>query len=258
LKACQTYEVWARDNGVSSALSHTGPNSNPTQHFDISTFGVQMGVRFFEGIPRSDRASILRAAAWRRFTKTSIATNQGDNASQVFLLVKGSARFFFLTPQGEKVYLIWLKSGDIFGGASMLINPSLYLVSTEVAKGSRTFIWQRDTIRSLAARFPRLLENALSIGYDQMTWYVARHLSLISHSAQERLAHVLIGLSDGIGQNLPDGIHLHVTNEQLANTANISIFTASRLLSTWQRKNILKKRRNQIILRYPEQLLLAG
>ena len=258
MKASQTYEVWAQDNRVSSALSHSGSNLNPTQNSDISTFSVRMGVRFFEGIRHSDRASILAAAAWRQFSKTSIPTHQGDNASQVFLLVKGSARFFFLTPQGQKVYLIWLKSGDIFGGASMLINSSLYLVSTEVAKGSRTFIWQRDTIRSLAARFPRLLENALSIGYDQMTWYVARHLSLIAHSAQERLAHVLIGLSDGVGQKLPDGIHLHITNEQLANTANISIFTASRLLSTWQRKNILKKRRNQIILRYPEQLLLAG
>ena len=258
MKACQTYEVWAQDNRVSSAPSHIGPNSNSTLHSDLSTFRVQMGVRFFEGIPHSDRASILAAAAWRQFSKTSIATNQGDNANQLFLLIKGSARFFFLTPQGQKVYLIWLKSGDIFGGASLLINPSSYLVSTEVAKGSRTFIWQRDKIRSLTARFPRLLENALSIGSDYLTWYVASHLSLIAHSARERLAHVLIGLSDGVGKKLSDGVHLHITNEQLANTANISIFTASRLLSAWQRKNIVTKRRHQIIVRYPERLLLAG
>jgi hypothetical protein len=41
----------------------------------------------------------------------------------------------------------------------------------------------------------------------------------------------------------------------LASEANISLFTASRLISAWQREGILEKRRGKILLRFPERLL---
>jgi CRP-like cAMP-binding protein len=255
VKACEDYEVLTQEDNAPTTSSHDGANSNPTQRSDVSALSHQLGVRLLEGISGSDRASILSAASWRQFSKNMVATSQGEPANQLFLLVKGSARFFFLTRKGQKVYLIWLKHGDIFGGASLLINLSPHLASTEITKGSRVFVWQRDVIRGLVTRFPRLLENALSIASDYMTWYMATHLCLVANTAHERLAHVLLSLADGIGKKESDGIHLTITNEQLANTANISIFTASRLLSVWQQKHVVAKRRSQIILRAPDQLL---
>ena len=258
MKACQDYEHWEQEGSAPAAIHHDGSNSNATQRTDISTLSHQMGVRVFEGISSQDRTSILSVASWHHYSKTTTETEQGSSASQLFLLIKGSARFFFLTPQGQKIYLIWLKSGDIFGGSAVLIDPSTYIVSTEVAKGSRAFVWQRDTLRRLTGHHPRLLENALLIASDYLTWYLATHLSLVAHSAKERLARVLMTLADGIGTKNSDGIHLAITNEQLANTSNISIFTASRILSAWQQKHVVVKRRSKIIIRSPEQLLLAS
>jgi len=43
----------------------------------------------------------------------------------------------------------------------------------------------------------------------------------------------LSSLASGIGRKCPDGIDLEITNEQLANTANITLFTTSRLMSEW-------------------------
>jgi hypothetical protein len=40
----------------------------------------------------------------------------------------------------------------------------------------------------------------------------------------------------------------------LANEANVSVFTASRLLSAWQREGILVKRRGKVLLRFPDRL----
>jgi len=76
-----------------------------------------------------------------------------------------------------------------------------------------------------------LLENALSIASDYFTYYVATHVALTCHTARQRLAQVLVNLADGIGQQVPGGVQLDVTNEELANTANVTLFTASRLLS---------------------------
>ena len=214
-------------------------------------------IRFLEGLSKPDQRCILAAASYRRFSRYSVVATQAEPADQLFLLIKGSARYFFITPEGRKVYLLWLVPGDIFGGASLLAEPSDFLVSTETVKDSGALVWDRKTIRRLAARYPRLLENGLAVATDYLTWYLASHLGLLCHTARQRLAHVLVSLGNGVGRKCPDGIHLDITNEQLANTANITPFTTSRLLNDWQRSGALVKSRGKVLLCCLERLFLS-
>jgi len=215
----------------------------------------KLRIRFLDGIEASERNLILASASHRKFSATAAVTNQGDPADRMFLLVKGSARHFFITPEGKRVYLQWLVAGEVFGAMALLPKFSLFLVSTEVAKDTRVLVWQRDRIRALAERYPRLLDNGLTIASDYLSWYVASHLSLICDDARRRLAHVLISLSSGLGQPCADGVLLEITNEQLANTANITVFTVSRLVNEWQRKGVLSKKRGSILLRSMAKLV---
>jgi len=212
-------------------------------------------IRLLEGLSRAERIVVLGAATYRHVSRHTVVTNQEERANHLFLLLKGSARYFFIAPDGQKIYLLWLGSGEIFGGATLLPEPSLFLVGTEIVKDSCVLVWQRNTIRTLAAQYPKLLENGLTIANDYLTWYLASHLSLVCHTARQRLANVLVSLSSGIGRKRPEGVDLEITNEQLANTANITLFTASRLMSEWQRSGALAKTRGKVLLRHPEQLL---
>jgi CRP-like cAMP-binding protein len=212
-------------------------------------------ARFFQGLTSSEQDVVLEAAHCREYVANSVIAEQGSAANRIFMLLKGSARYFFITPEGRKVNLFWLTPGDIFGGASLLTQPTSFLVSTEAIKNSSVVIWKRDTIRTLAERFPRLWENGLSIACDYLVWYLATHLSLTCDNAQERLAHVLSSLSRGIGKKGRGGeISLEITNEQLANTANLTPFTVSRLLNRWQRDRSITKSRGKIVLLRPDQL----
>jgi CRP-like cAMP-binding protein len=139
---------------------------------------------------------------------------------------------------------------------SLLKNPSLYLVSTEVLKDSLLLVWDRTTIQDLVARYPRLAVNALSTASEYLALCVATHVALTCHSARERLAEVLVNLTRGIGQDAPGSVELDVTNEELANAANITPFTASRILSEWQGNGALVKSRGRVLLRFPERLFL--
>jgi len=132
----------------------------------------------------------------------------------------------------------------------------LYVVSTEMVKDSSAFVWPRDRIRALVARYPRLLDNALPSALDYFTWFVATHLALVSKTARERLAQVLLSLAEGIGRKVADGILLEITNEQLANAANITPFTASRFLSEWQRNGAISKNRGSVVVRSSDRLFL--
>jgi CRP/FNR family transcriptional regulator, nitrogen oxide reductase regulator len=217
-----------------------------------------LNSRFLEGLAPPDVRAVLDAATERRFPAGAVITTQGARGDHLFLLTTGRARYFFVTEEGRKLILLWLPPGEIFGGAALLPKPSSYIASTEAVQPSRMLVWKRATIRGLAARYPRLMENLLSIDADYMSIYVATHEALTCHTARERLAGVLANLVWGFGRKASGGIELDVTNEDLANAANVSHFTASRLLNEWSRKGILTKERGKILLHSPELLLRRG
>ena len=223
----------------------------------IASLPSNLKSRFFEGLAQRDLETIRAAATGRRYLASSVITNQGNPADHLFLLTSGRARYFYVTKDGQKTLLLWLTPGEILGGAAFLSRPSEYLISTEALRDSSFLVWDRATIRSLAAKYPRLLENALYMGSDYLTWYLADHVALVCDTARERLAQVLIQLAGVIGQKVPAGVEFDATNEELASAANITPFTASRLLSEWQTNRAIAKRRGKIVLRSPERLLLG-
>ena len=213
-------------------------------------------IELLRGLGQKEIDLILAAAKRRRFSAKSVMTYQDEPADHLLMLWKGRARYFFETPNGKKLILRWITPSDIFGGAALVSRPSTYLVSTEAVRDSVVLLWDGPTIRALARRFPELLENAIFLAADYISWYVATHAALTSKTAQERLAHVLLELASSIGQKVAGGIELDVTNEELAYSANITPYTTSRMLSEWQRSGAIRKHRGKIIIRSPERFFL--
>jgi CRP-like cAMP-binding protein len=212
--------------------------------------------QFLVGLAPPILKAILGATTQRRFRANSVITNQGHPADHLFLLTKGLARFFFVTEEGRKLLFQWLGPGDLFGGRTVLSTHSSYLFSTEAVTDGSVLVWDRPTIRGFIARYPTLPENALLSASDYLVWHLASHVGLACHTARQRAAQVLGTLARTIGQEAPGGVVLQITNEELANAANITPFTASRLMSGWQRDRALVKRRGQILLRSPERLFM--
>jgi CRP/FNR family transcriptional regulator, nitrogen oxide reductase regulator len=207
---------------------------------------------FLEGLAKPERDSIVAAGTLRNFRANSVVTEQGYPAEDLFLLVKGRARFFQITEEGKKLILHWLTPGDIFGGRSLLLTRSKYLVSTETVKESWVMVWNRSTIRGLAMRYPRLLDNAILVASDFIASHLASYVALTSDNARNRLNHVLTTCATHWTTSCRP-IEVDVTNEELAHAANVTHFTVSRLLSELQRKGTLLKRRGKLLLRSPEQ-----
>src|SRR5580658_4032545 len=110
--------------------------------------------RFFEGLGTADIRTILAAGTQQRFSANSVIHNQGYLAGHLFLLLTGRVRRFFLTEDGQKVALLRVPPGDIFGEATVLATPAEYLVSSEAIIHSNTLVWSRNTIRGFCERYP--------------------------------------------------------------------------------------------------------
>lgn len=212
----------------------------------------QLKPRFLSGLPKSALDSLLAVARHRHFRTASVITHEGNAADQFFLLSSGQGRQFVMTKDGQRILLYWLTAGQVFGGVAMLSTPIQYLASTEVLPDSCALMWERQTIRELVSRHPVLLDNALSIAAtEHVAWSIATQVSLTSDDARGRVAHLLASLACGIGKPTPGGIVLRITNEDLAAGANVTPFTASRILNEWQRAGVLTKDRGKVVLRKP-------
>ena len=215
----------------------------------------KLAPKFFEGISPGDLSLILRAARLRRFQAHSVIAIEGHRADKLFLILEGHARVFFTTPKGEKIVLFWIPPGDVAGSRALLSRPMDYLASTEAVTDGLALVWRRSDILSLSKQHQPLLENALMIASDYVEIWRDLHLEATYHTASQRVARVLGSLAKGMGRKVAEGIELNVTNEELANEANVTIFTVSRLLSEWHRKGLLLKGRGKVILHSPEELV---
>src|SRR3954452_9981844 len=162
---------------------------------EVVKLSKELKPRFFEGLTPAEVASIVTAATKQQFPAHYVMTHEGHPASRLFLMVHGRARGFCMTPQGEKVQVLWFPPGEVFGTAALLPGSAEYLVSTEAMINSTALVWDRATIKTLSARLPRLLENALLVAFDYLVLYRSLHVAATYQTARQRLALVLGNLA---------------------------------------------------------------
>lgn len=223
---------------------------------ELAAFVRRLAPPFLQELDVHASDAVLSAARQQRFLANSVVTNQGHPASHIYMVLTGAARSFFLTNTGHKLHVYSYPAGEMFGGMALVARTSEYIVSTEAVKDSYVLVWDRTSIRRLIHRYPQLMDNALSIASEYLNVTIAAQVALSCHSARQRLAETLVGMASGIGRRVAGGIELHVRNEELASAASITTFTASRIMSEWQRDGLLTKSRGKVLLPFPERLLL--
>ena len=84
--------------------------------------GVGVGAisKLLDGVTPRDRDHMLAAATLRRVSAGTLITTQGAPSERLYVLMKGCSRYFYDTPDGRKILLIWMAPGDIFGVASLV------------------------------------------------------------------------------------------------------------------------------------------
>ena len=221
-----------------------------------SLLPASLKPKFFEGLESPEVREILDAGTLRKIPEREIVLVAGDTASHLFLLASGHANFYRFSQEGDRILLKGLTKGDIFGLGSLLSRRTHYMGTAETTQDSDFVVWERARIRKLAERHPRLAENALEIVLQYLAAHADRLVDLVTLSAADRLARAIFHLSKQTGKIGPNGIEIQATNEELSELANVSSFTASRLLNKWIRRGALAKSRGKLFIHAPEELLV--
>ncbi len=208
-----------------------------------------------EGLTPSEIKAVLAAAKQRRIFPHQVIQHEGDPATHLSLLVTGRAARYKLTHKGDKLFLRWIAPGDAFGLMTLLSEPPPCLTTVQAVREGSVFGWDRMSARALVVQHPQLCENLYSVVTDYLASLIDVLVARASQTAQQRLARMLVESAQQLGRAGREGIEFDLTNEQLAEMAGVSLFTASRQLSQWRRQGILAKSRGKILLRSPEHLV---
>jgi CRP-like cAMP-binding protein len=212
--------------------------------------------KFLSGFAAHQKKLILQSAGPRKYAKGSVIVRTGDPATHLFLVKRGRVKFYRVTKRGEEVLLWWLSPGDCFGIGTLFAVPVHYIGTAQAVEDCELVVWNRSTIRSLAAKNERLGQNALHIILDCLAAFAERVVGQTTETAEQRLARTLLQLGRRAGRVRRDHIELDILNEDLAGLSDVSVFTASRQLKEWERQGVVRKIRGHVHILSPEGLLI--
>jgi CRP-like cAMP-binding protein len=214
-------------------------------------------VELLSGLQENEIKAIRNAATRREFEASQIIVMANEPANRLFLIETGYVDYYVTNEAGQDILLRRLAAGDVFGQASLLSRPIGYIGTAKAVQDIRVLEWKDGVIRQLAKTYPQLVENALRTALRYLALYAKRHIGLVSNTAQERLACALSSLGSRTGHAVPSGVEVDIKNEDLASLADVSFYTATRILSGWDRSGVVEKSRGRVIIRSPEKLLAA-
>ncbi|HKV77640.1 MAG TPA: Crp/Fnr family transcriptional regulator [Candidatus Sulfotelmatobacter sp.] len=214
-------------------------------------------VQLFSGLEDNQIKAIKDAATRREFDATQIIAMANEPANRLFLIGTGYVDYYVTNEAGRDILLRRLAAGDVFGVGSLLSRPIGYLGTAKAVEHIYVLEWKDRVIRQLAKAYPQLVENALRTVLRYLALYARRHIRLVTNTAQERLACALSSLGSRAGHAVLSGVEVDIKNEDLASLADMSFFTASRILKGWDRNGVVEKSRGKVVIRAPEKLLAA-
>ena len=216
--------------------------------------------RVFADLPARELESLVAAAREQSCRAREYVFHEGDPALWLCLVKTGHVRIVRHSRTGKDVVLELLGPGEIFGGVAV-IERRPYPAAAQATEPSVVVKIAADVVVGLAERHPPVVrEMALLIGRRLRAAHDSVKLSV--EPVESRLAAALLRLADREGVRTKTGIELpfHLTRQSLADMSGTTVETAIRVVSRWQRNEVVEDRGGRLVVRDGDALrdLAAG
>jgi CRP/FNR family transcriptional regulator len=212
-------------------------------------------LSFFRRLSPELRARVSAVARLKSHDRGELIFAEGDPAHAFMTIVSGRVKVFKSTPAGKEIILEIFGAGDPLGAVAVyegapFMASALALEPTEVLN-----IDQRAFFRLLEddPAMVRGLLSGLTIRLAELT----RRLAEMSGARVEaRFARLFLKLTDQIGRADHRGLFvpMALTRQELADLTGTTIETAIRIMSRWQKEDVLHTEKDGFVVLNREAL----
>lgn len=198
-------------------------------------------LELFRGLPTTALDDVLASAVPRSFARDCRVFNQGETRVRAHVLVDGWIRISQSGSDGGQVVLRFIGPGDIFGAVS-LFTDRRYPADADTLTDATEVSWSDRALLELMNSHPQIAVNAIRIVGQRLQEAQHRVRELATQSAERRVAHALLRLARQVGATTPRGIVIRfpLRRKDIADIAGTTLYSASRILSAWERAGWLK------------------
>jgi CRP/FNR family transcriptional regulator len=205
--------------------------------------GFEITERRREGAePRINFPGLDDASLSSTYKSGTVLFREGQDVRGVYLVRTGSVKLSVSSAQGKVIVLRVARPGDWVGLSSALKNHPHESSAETISQSRLTFLSLSAFTAAMAQRsdFNRLVMSALN--HDLLETIALIRMVLLSKSAEEKLARLLLKWCDDFGVQEPEGIRIenNFTQYQIAEMISVSRETVTRLLNDFSRRRIIR------------------
>jgi CRP-like cAMP-binding protein len=203
--------------------------------------------RLFRGLPAATIQEISALALRRPYNDGAIVFSQGDPGDALYGVVTGKIRISASSPDGKEMFLNIMEPGDTFGEIALLDGHQRTATASATAP-SELMIIMRDHFLALLQREPKLAIHLLQLLCQRIRWTsgLAEDSALLAVPA--RLARRLLSLGKLHGHKTQNGVHLTLSQEEVARFLGLSRQVVNQHLQNWKAKGWVDLGRGKITI----------
>ncbi|HKG76453.1 MAG TPA: Crp/Fnr family transcriptional regulator [Beijerinckiaceae bacterium] len=199
--------------------------------------------------------AITQAATHCVIPRATSLFTQGDEATNLFLVVEGRLKVGLVTADGAPLAVRFMEPGDLVGCAAVFRRVPYPATATAVVD-TIEMSWTTRQIEVMIQSHPKMAANALAIMGGRAEEFLRRFREAATERVEQRIARTLLRLrrrsnADDRGQRFT----LRMSRQDLAEFSGATLYTVSRTLSAWKREGIVEGGRGRITISDARKLI---
>jgi len=191
-----------------------------------------------------------RVSKRKIFDKGAVLFVEGHSARDVYVVCTGRLKLSMTSAEGRKLIVRIARPGDLLGIHAALGGQSYEATAEALTPCRIDFISRKDLLGLLERQKSFGLPLAVAISKDFTDFLEHARGLLMSISAAEKLARLLLSLADQFGRHTTNGIILQtlLTHEEIAQVIGASRETVTRSLNIFKRKRVIRSAVGEVVI----------
>ena len=204
-------------------------------------------VELFEGLSES-ASQRISTSPLKWFAVGQEIFRAGERREAIYVLLDGLAKVSQVDCNGNEV-ILWLTTpGQVIGSLNFATSGT-HSSSARAVQPCSVVMWSLPVFESILEYFPAVMKNVERIIARQIVELSCRICEISTAPAWLCTGRALIRLTDQIGRLVNGHVEVELTQETLAQLVGTTMYNVNHLLSNWELKGLVERRRRTIVVR---------
>ena len=208
------------------------------------------------GMEPEKQAEIISLGKRKFYDNGETLFQEGTPANKCFLVLEGRLKLYKLHETGKEAIIRYINPNEMTAAIAVFKGRD-YPVTAEAIGRTEVVSWNKSTMLGLIMENAPLAVNLLHAVIGRIDELQARYLELAADQVEYRIARSLLRIMRQSGTKTDEGILINfkLSRQELADYTGTTLYTVSRILSSWEKNGWIKSGRQRILITDPHALV---